>query len=81
MGKHRRPCPRGLYDGCPIPRELCKEDFERTGVWHCLTFLGDFERFVFGAEDGMEDELGGEEEKIVTLEDLIQVLEGMDEEE
>ena len=38
MGKKRRPCPRGLYDGCPIPRELCSEDYARTGEWHCLKF-------------------------------------------
>ncbi len=78
MGKKRRPCPRGLYDGCPIPRELCTEDFERTGVWHCLTFLRDFERFVFGVEE--EDEAVEEGEGIVTLEGLMRALEEMDRE-
>jgi hypothetical protein len=85
MAKKRRPCPRGLYDGCPIPRELCSEDSKRTGQWHCLKFLREFEWFVFGTgEEEPEnhttesDVLAGEE--IVSLEDLMRVIEGMDEE-
>lgn len=80
MGKTRRPCPRGLYDGCPIPRELCTEDFERTGAWHCLKFLREFEHFVFGAEAGVADGAHEGEGEIATLEALRQTLEGMDEE-
>ncbi|MDP6037885.1 MAG: hypothetical protein QGG64_04995 [Candidatus Latescibacteria bacterium] len=85
MAKKRRPCPRGLHDGCPIPRELCSEDYERTGHWHCLKFLREFEWFVFGTgEEEPEhhttesDAMAGEE--IVSLEDLMRVLEGMEEE-
>ncbi len=79
MPKKRRPCPRGLYDGCPIPRELCSEDRARTGQWHCLKFLREFEWFAFGTEeeDAAPEPLAGEE--IVSLEDLMRVLDGMDE--
>ena len=81
MAKKRRPCPRGLYDGCPIPRELCTEDFQRTGEWHCLAFLKEFEWFVFGTDEvdrsAEADVPAGEE--IVSLEELMRVLEGMDE--
>ncbi len=82
MGKKRRPCPRGLYDGCPIPRELCSEDYARTGQWHCLKFLREFEWFVFGTsgEDAAPQSLARSEEEIVSLEDLMRVLEGMDDE-
>ena len=75
MAKKRRPCPRGLYDGCPIPRELCTEDHERTGTWHCLKFLREFEWFVFGAD---EEEEAPEGEEIVSLDELMRVIEGMD---
>ncbi len=81
MPKKRRPCPRGLYDGCPIPRELCSEDHMRTGQWHCLKFLREFEWFVFGTEekDGTPAPLvAAAEEEIVSLEDLMRVLEGRD---
>ena len=80
MPKKRRPCPRGLYDGCPIPRELCSEDYARTGEWHCLKFLREFEWFVFGTsgEDAAPQSLARAEEEIVSLEDLIRVLEGME---
>ncbi|RKY64638.1 MAG: hypothetical protein DRQ08_07285 [Candidatus Latescibacterota bacterium] len=50
MGKFR-PCPRGLEDSCPIPRELCLEEYERTGQWQCEKLLAEFEWFVFGEED------------------------------
>jgi hypothetical protein len=81
MAKKRRPCPRKLYDGCPIPRELCTEDFEKTGSWHCLEFLHEFETMVFGIKEsgsatGLEE--AGAEGEIVTLEELLQALEGMD---
>ena len=75
MAKKRRPCPRGLYDGCPIPRELCTEDYKRTGEWHCLELLRDFEGLVFGTEKEEsveEQEPAGE--GIVSLEDLMRVL-------
>ena len=81
MTKYRRPCPRGLYDGCPIPRELCTEDFERSGAWHCLELLSEFEAMVFGTD---EDDLGqvgedsGMQGEIVSLEDLIKALEEME---
>ena len=83
MAKKRRPCPRGLHDGCPIPRELCSEDYERTGQWHCLKFLREFEWFVFGTDedDAGPQALEGENasgEEIVSLEDLMRVIEGMD---
>ncbi|MFT5367131.1 MAG: hypothetical protein ACI8V2_002089 [Candidatus Latescibacterota bacterium] len=79
MAKKRRPCPRGLYDGCPIPRELCSEDFERTGQWHCLKFLKEFEWFVFGTgeiETLVSDVEQGE--SIVSMDELMRVLEGME---
>ena len=83
MPKKRRPCPRGLYDGCPIPRELCSEDHEKTGEWHCLKFLKDLEFFVFGSDD-VEDEPATYQEtyhetEVATLEDLMRVLEGKEE--
>ncbi len=79
MPKKRRPCPRGLYDGCPIPRELCSEDHARTGQWHCLAFLREFEWFVFGTaeEDVAPIATKGE---IVSLANLLCVLEGMEKE-
>jgi hypothetical protein len=75
--RRRRPCPRGLFDGCPIPRELCTEDYDRTGEWHCLELLKDFEAFIFPSE---EDEAGAEEAEggITTLEDLVRALEEAD---
>lgn len=81
MAKKRRPCPRQLYDGCPIPRELCTEDFQKTGEWHCLKFLKEFEWFVFGTGEAdtlvrQNDSDGGQE--IVSMEDLMRVLEGWD---
>ena len=80
MAKKRRPCPRGLYDGCPIPRELCSEDFERTGQWHCLKFLKEFEWFVFGSdEDDARDLDFVDGEQIVSLDELMRVLEGWEE--
>lgn len=79
MAKKRRPCPRGLYDGCPIPRELCTEDFERSGQWHCLKFLKEFEWFVFGTGEIETHVSGGEQgEKIVSMDELMRVLEGTD---
>lgn len=80
MPKAKRPCPRGLYDGCPIPRELCTEDHEKTGQWHCLKFLREFERFVFGSgheEEPLEEDAYVETE-VTTLEELMRVLEGED---
>lgn len=77
--KKRRPCPRGLYDGCPIPREVCSEDYRRTGEWHCLKFLKEFEWFLFPSEDTPE-ETPVEGSEVVSLEDLMRVLEGMQEE-
>ncbi len=77
MIKKRRPCPRGLYDGCPIPRELCTEDFERSGAWHCLKLLSEFEAMVFGTDEndlGQVGEDSGVEGEIVSLEDLIRAL-------
>jgi hypothetical protein len=84
MAKKRRPCPRGLYDGCPIPRELCSEDFDRTGHWHCIQFLKEFEWFVFGS--GEDDPAEGDTDvfqgrKIVSMEDLMAVVNGVDEQE
>ncbi len=80
MAKKRRPCPRGLYDGCPIPRELCSEDYERTGQWHCLKFLREFEWFVFGSDAPEMQEADAEQgEKIVSMEELMRVLEGWEE--
>jgi len=80
MAKKRRPCPRGLYDGCPIPRELCSEDFERTGAWHCLKFLKEFEWFVFGSdEDDAQEADMAQGEKIVSMDELMRVLEGWEE--
>ena len=77
MPKKRRPCPRGLYDGCPIPRELCSEDHARTGQWHCLAFLREFEWFVFGTEEEEDAPRVATEGEIASLEDLMCVLEGM----
>lgn len=79
MPKTRRPCPRGLYDGCPIPRELCTEDHTRTGAWHCLKFLKDLEFFVFGNDEEEEtteafSEGFDESGEVTTLEELMRVL-------
>lgn len=80
MAKKRRPCPRGLYDGCPIPRELCSEDFERTGQWHCLKFLKEFEWFVFGGDEDDARNLDTVDgEQIVSMDELMRVLEGWEE--
>ena len=78
MAKARRPCPRGLFNGCPIPRELCTEDYERTGEWHCMKFLNDLDFFLFGSdeEEVQEQEPHLEGEQVVTLEDLMRVLGG-----
>jgi hypothetical protein len=81
MGKKgRRPCPRALYDECPIPRELCREGFERSGQWTCLELLRDFEAFVFGDSGGGEgpsaEGTPPEGEGVTSLEELIRVLEG-----
>lgn len=78
MAKKRRPCPRGLYDGCPIPRELCREDYEKTGQWHCLKLLKEFEWFVFGSGEEELQGAEGNEEQIVSMDELMRVLEGMD---
>lgn len=81
MAKKRRPCPRGLYDGCPIPRELCTEDFQRSGEWHCLKFLKEFEWFVFGSSQSDQTDTDVTSESgIVSMEDLMRVLEGWEEE-
>ena len=50
-----RPCPRGLEDTCPIPRELCVEEYQRVGRWNCEKLLDEFEWFVFEAEEEQED--------------------------
>lgn len=52
--KERRPCPRGLEDDCPIPRELCWEAYAQAGTWQCERLLDDFEWFVFGEDDEAE---------------------------
>ena len=70
MSKKKRPCPRGLFDGCPIPRELCRDDFENTGSWHCLQFLRDLEGFIFG-----EDVDEKRSEDVTPAEQLIRILE------
>jgi hypothetical protein len=77
VARARRPCPRGLYDGCPIPRELCTEGRERTGEWHCLKLLSEFEGFVFGRV-GSPPEHAEAAEGIASLEDLLRTLEGME---
>lgn len=74
MPKARRPCPRGLFDGCPIPRELCTEDHEATGRWHCTEFLKDLEFFIFGNSEEEQHDVVSESEEVVTLEDLMRVL-------
>jgi hypothetical protein len=77
MAKKRRSCPRGLYDGCPIPRELCSEDYVRTGAWHCLELLSEFEAMVFGTDEDDLSQVGEDpamEGEIVSLEDLIKAL-------
>ena len=79
MPKVRRPCPRGLYDGCPIPRELCTEDHEKTGKWHCLAFLNELEFFLFGRPEEKESDAFGESAEIDNMEELLRVLEGKDE--
>ena len=74
MPKVRRPCPRGLYDGCPIPRELCSEDYEKTGQWRCLNFLKDLEFFLFGRDEADQDPSEPDESgEITTLADLLRV--------
>ncbi len=73
MAKKKRPCPRGLYNGCPIPRELCSEDFERTGIWHCLKFLKDLEWFVFA--DDLDDGVEEVHEGVASMEELLRILE------
>ena len=45
-----RLCPRGLEDTCPIPRELCVEEYQRAGRWNCSKLLDEFEWFVFEEE-------------------------------
>jgi len=50
-----RPCPRGLEDTCPIPRELCVEEHERGGGWNCEKLLDAFEWFVFENEEDQEN--------------------------
>lgn len=47
-----RPCPRGLEHTCPIPREFCVEERNRTGSWNCEKLLDEFEWFLFGNEEG-----------------------------
>ena len=82
MGEKRpRPCPRGLYHGCPIPRELCREGFQRSGAWNCLELLRDFEWFVFsdrGEATGTGNEASPAAEGVASLEELIRVLEDRD---
>ena len=56
MEKKRRPCPRGLEDNCPIPRELCYEELARSGDWNCEKLLREFERFVFGDPENEDTE-------------------------
>lgn len=81
MAKQRRPCPRGLYEGCPIPRELCTEDHVQTGVWHCLRFLKDLEGFLFETEEDSERTEFGclpvdpADEEVTSLEQLLRILE------
>ena len=76
--RSRRPCPRGLYDGCPIPRWLCADDLARTGEWRCLERLREFEAFIFPAdEDADSDDSTGD---AVSLDDLMRVLEGLERE-
>ena len=75
--RKRRPCPRGLYNGCPIPRELCTEGYRRTGEWHCIDFLRDFEQFLFGGDEEAADEGQAPEGESVTLEQLMRALEEM----
>jgi len=74
MPKVRRPCPRGLYNGCLIPRELCTEDHEKTGKWHCMKFLNDLDFFLFGSSEAEERDVVRESEEMVSLEDLMRVL-------
>ena len=50
-----RPCPRGLENTCPIPRELCVEECRRVGRWNCGKLLDEFEWFVFEEEEDQED--------------------------
>ena len=81
LANKRRACPRGLYDGCPIPRELCTEAYQKTGVWHCLEFLHEFESLIFSVEDDEVGQVGDEERldgEIVSLEELMEALGEMD---
>lgn len=73
-GRKGRPCPRGLYDGCPIPRELCTEDFARTGSWHCLDLIKDFESYIFPTAEEEQFEQGTTGSEIESLEDLLLLL-------
>lgn len=60
-----RPCPRDLEDTCPIPRELCVEEYRRVGRWNCEKLLDEFEWFVFEDEEehGHRSERSAEAEK------------------
>lgn len=76
MAKVRRPCPRGLFDGCPIPREMCTEDYAKTKKWHCLAFLKDLEFFLFGGPEGEESEDFLEGGEVASMDELLRTLEG-----
>ena len=52
--KRRRACPRGLEDDCPIPRELCWEAYEQSGMWQCERLLEELEWFL-GEKDEEEE--------------------------
>lgn len=81
MPKVRRPCPRGLYDGCPIPREMCTSDYEKTGKWHCIKFLKDLEFFLFGRPETEEPDAFEQSGEVANMADLMRILEGGDEEQ
>ena len=78
--RKRRPCPRGLYNGCPIPRELCTGGHARTGRWPCLDLLAELEWFVFEGEasDRSQEAEPLEAAGVETLEDLMAALKKMD---
>ena len=57
--RRMRPCPRGLEDTCPIPRELCIEAYQRVGRWDCGELLDAFEWFVFEDEAVYENRSEG----------------------